>query len=58
MIKIRLTIMMLMLVFCAVGTMAQGSPTGAMTGVTKDDAGASVPGSRVVATNNRHKRDF
>lgn len=47
----RLTTLALMFVFCTILTLAQGSPTGTITGVTKDDAGASVPGSRVVATN-------
>ena len=51
MIGFRLIIVSLMLAFCAVLTMAQGSPTGAITGVTKDESGAVLAGSRVVATN-------
>lgn len=47
----RLTTFTLMLVFGTVLLMAQGSPTGTITGVTRDEAGASVPGSRVTATN-------
>ncbi len=47
----RLTTLLLLIVFTALLLSAQGSPTGTITGVTRDDAGASVPGSRVIATN-------
>lgn len=51
MILQRLTMLGLMLIFGCVSFYAQGSPTGTITGVTQDDAGAAVAGSRVVATN-------
>lgn len=41
----------LLLTFSCVNYFAQGSPTGAITGITQDESGAAVPGSRVVATN-------
>ncbi len=58
MILFRLTTLILMLVFGTLLLMAQGSPTGTITGVTKDEAGASIPGSRVVATNTGTNSTF
>ena len=47
----RLMTMLIVFLGSSVLLLAQGSPTGTITGVIKDDAGASVAGSRVVATN-------
>lgn len=58
MIILRLITLLLTFVFCAVLIMAQGSPTGTITGVTQDTAGASLPGSRVVATNTGTNATF
>ena len=49
--KLRLITLTFMLVACAAVVLGQGSPTGTITGVVKDEVGASVPGTRVVATN-------
>jgi len=58
MILYRMTILKLTLVFSTTLLMAQGSPTGTITGVIKDDTGASVPGSRVTATNTEKNTTF
>lgn len=47
----RLMILAIVFLGSSILLMAQGSPTGTITGTVKDDAGATVPGSRVVATN-------
>lgn len=47
----RLITLSLIIISCAVLTLAQGSPTGTITGVTEDQSGSAIPGSRVVATN-------
>ncbi len=58
MIGKRIAMLGLMLIFGCVNYFAQGSPTGTITGVTQDDAGAVVAGSRVVATNNGTNATF
>lgn len=47
----RLIIISLMIVSCVILTLAQGSPTGTITGTTEDQSGSAIPGSRVIATN-------
>ncbi len=51
MIKLRLITLSLMIFSCVISIIAQGSPTGTITGVTQDQAGSALPGSRVIATN-------
>lgn len=58
MIGKRIAMLGLMLIIGCVNYFAQGSPTGAITGVTQDDAGAVVAGSRVVAINTGTSATF
>lgn len=55
---LRLITLTITFVSCAVLIMAQGTPTGTITGITKDTTGASLPGSRVVATNTGTNATF
>lgn len=54
----RLITLSLMIASCAVLSLAQGSPTGTITGVTQDSTGSVLPGSRVIATNTGTSTTF